>query len=63
MANPPKSKKFDWEMYRYVPTLVGAIIALIIFLILALLHAWQWLKSRNHIIIYVVIGALCQLNT
>ncbi|KAF2681538.1 RTA1-domain-containing protein [Lentithecium fluviatile CBS 122367] len=61
MANPPKSKAFDWEMYRYVPSLVGAIIALIIFLIMAMLHTWQWLRSRNHIIIYVVVGALCEV--
>jgi hypothetical protein len=62
MANPPKAKSFDWEMYRYVPTLVGAVIALIIFLVMALLHTWQWFRSRNNIIIYVVLGALCQTN-
>jgi hypothetical protein len=58
MANPPKSKAFDWEMYRYIPSLIAAILALVIFGIMAMLHFWQWLRSRNHIIIYVVIGTL-----
>ncbi|KAF2027425.1 RTA1-domain-containing protein [Setomelanomma holmii] len=62
MANPPSSPEFDWKMYRYVPTLVGAIIALIIFLIMALLHLWQYLKLRKSIIIYVVLGALCEVG-
>ncbi|KAH7067299.1 RTA1 like protein-domain-containing protein [Paraphoma chrysanthemicola] len=62
MANPPSSPKFDWKMYRYVPTLVGAIIALIIFLIMAMLHFWQFLKLRKVIIIYVIIGALCEVG-
>jgi hypothetical protein len=59
MANPPSTPEFDWKMYRYVPTLVGAIIALIVFLIMAFLHLWQFLKLRKVIIIYVIIGALC----
>jgi hypothetical protein len=59
MANPPSTPEFDWKMYRYVPTLVGAIIALIVFLIMAFLHFWQFLKLRKVIIIYVIIGALC----
>lgn len=59
MANPPSSPKFDWKMYRYVPSLAGAIVALIIFLIMAMLHAWQFMKLRKIIIIYVIVGALC----
>ncbi|KAF2126540.1 RTA1-domain-containing protein [Dothidotthia symphoricarpi CBS 119687] len=62
MANPPSSKYFDWKMYRYVPSLVGAIIAMIIFLIMALLHFWQFLKLRNYIVIFVVIGAMCEVG-
>jgi hypothetical protein len=59
MANPPSSPEFDWKMFRYVPSLVGAIICVIVFLILALLHLWQFLKLRKAIIIYIVIGAFC----
>jgi hypothetical protein len=57
--NPPKGPGFDWEMYRYVPSLAGAIVCLIVFLVMALLHLYQFLKSRNRVIIFVVIGALC----
>ncbi|RMZ71212.1 rta1 domain-containing [Pyrenophora seminiperda CCB06] len=56
--NPPKSHGFDWEMYRYTPTLIGATISLVIFIALALLHTYQFLKLRNRIIIFIIIGAL-----
>jgi len=59
--NPPKGPDFDWEMYRYVPSMAGAIVCLVIFLLMALLHLYQFLKSRNRIIVFVVIGALCTL--
>jgi len=59
MANPPSSPEFDWKMYRYTPTLIGAVIALVIFLIMVLLHLWQFLRLRQRIVIFVVIGALC----
>lgn len=59
MANPPSSPEFDWKMYRYVPSLAGAIIALIVFLIMAALHTWQFLKLRKVIILYVIAGAMC----
>lgn len=57
--NPPKGPNFDWEMYRYVPSLAGAIVCLVVFLVMAFLHLYQYLRSRNRIIIFVVIGALC----
>lgn len=61
MANPPSGPQFDWKMFRYVPTLVGGIIALVIFFIMTLLHLWQFLKVRQSIMIYVLMGALCKL--
>jgi hypothetical protein len=65
MANPPSSPEFDWKMYRYIPTLAGAIIALIVFFVLACLHLWQFLRLRQMVVIYVIIGAFCTfiLNT
>ena len=64
MANPPSSpdSDSDWKMYRYVPSLAAAIVSLIIFLIMALLHLYQFLRLKNRIIIFVVIGALCMLS-
>jgi hypothetical protein len=45
-------------MFRYVPSLAGAIVALVIFSIMTMLHAWQFLKSRQVIMIYVIVGAI-----
>jgi hypothetical protein len=63
MANPPSSPKFDWKMFRYTPTLVGAIVSLVIFLIMALLHLWQLFKLRQIVIIYIIIGAFCEASS
>ncbi|CAN9464663.1 unnamed protein product [Alternaria alternata] len=60
--NPPKGPNFDWEMYRYVPSLAGAIVCLVVFLVMAFLHLYQYLRSMNRIIIFVVIGALCEVG-
>ncbi|KAF1965652.1 RTA1 like protein, partial [Bimuria novae-zelandiae CBS 107.79] len=62
MANPPKSAQFDWAMYRYIPSLAGAIIGMIIFFILSLLLLWQWLRLRNHILIFVLVGTICEIG-
>lgn len=45
-------------MFRYVPSLVGATVALVIFSIMTMLHVWQFLRSRQVIMIYVIIGAI-----
>lgn len=57
--NPPKSAEFDWEMYRYVPSLAGAIVCLVVFFAMAVLHARQFWQSGNRIVVFVVVGALC----
>ncbi|KAJ5024161.1 RTA1 like protein-domain-containing protein [Bipolaris maydis] len=56
--NPPKSPGFDWEMYRYTPSLVGAIICIVVFAAMAALHVLRFFRSKNRIIIFLVIGAL-----
>ena len=52
--------KFDFEMYRYTPSLIGAIVALTVFSGLAALHAWQLYKTkpRQLIILWIVVGAI-----
>jgi hypothetical protein len=59
MANPPSSPQFDWKMYRYIPSPAGATIAMTIFLVLTLLHIWKYLTTRSHLLVYVILGALC----
>ncbi|KAJ4355409.1 uncharacterized protein N0V89_003425 [Didymosphaeria variabile] len=60
--NPPKSAGFDWQMYRYIPSLAGAIIGMIIFFTLTLLLLWQWLRTRNHLLLFVIVGATCEVG-
>jgi hypothetical protein len=62
MANPPSTGKFDWKMYRYIPSLVGPIIAIIIFSILLALHSYQYIRTRKHIIIWLIVGAACEIG-
>ncbi|KAF2851581.1 RTA1-domain-containing protein [Plenodomus tracheiphilus IPT5] len=62
MANPPSTPEFDWKMYRYTPSLAAAVSSLVFFLLLALLHLYQFLQRRNRIIIFVVIGTLCEVG-
>ncbi|KAF2264806.1 RTA1-domain-containing protein [Lojkania enalia] len=52
---------FDWEMYRYIPSLTGPIVSIIIFSILAALHLWQLLNTKKKIIVWIVVGAICEV--
>ncbi|EMD65084.1 hypothetical protein GGP41_003731 [Bipolaris sorokiniana] len=60
--NPPKSPGFDWEMYRYTPSLAGAVICIVVFAAMATLHLCRFFKSKNRIIIFLIIGALCEVG-
>lgn len=63
MANPPVASNFDWKMYRYVPSLAGAIIGVVIFFILTLLLLWQWSRTRKHILVFIIMGTTCKPDT
>ncbi|KAF2004310.1 RTA1 like protein [Amniculicola lignicola CBS 123094] len=56
------AKEFDWAMYRYTPSLIGAIICIVIFSVLAGLHCWQWVKTKRSIIIWVLVGAILEVT-
>ncbi|KAF2873825.1 RTA1 like protein-domain-containing protein [Massariosphaeria phaeospora] len=62
VSSTQRRKKYDWEMFRYIPSLIGAIISLVIFAILALLYSWQWIKARNHIVILAILTAICEVG-
>lgn len=49
-------------MFRYVPSLAGGIVALIVFFIMTLLQSWQYLKLRQHIVLFVLIGSVCTFD-
>lgn len=59
MANPPSSPEFDWKMYRYIPSLAAAILFLVLFSILTLLHVLSYIRHHRTSIIYVILGGLC----
>ncbi|KAH6642172.1 RTA1 like protein-domain-containing protein [Boeremia exigua] len=61
MANPPTSPKFDWKMYRYVPSLPAAILFLILFIALTMLHVYSYIRHRKTSTIYVILGGLCEI--
>jgi hypothetical protein len=54
------AKEFDWQMYRYTPSLAGAIVGIILFSVLAGLHIRQWLNTKRKIIIWVIVAAVCE---
>lgn len=60
MANPPKHPSFDWEMYRYIPSLAGAIVSTMVFFFLTLILLWRWFQQRNHLLVFVIVGTLCK---
>ncbi|KAL1598441.1 hypothetical protein SLS59_006725 [Nothophoma quercina] len=61
MANPPSSASFDWKMYRYTPSLAAAILFLVLFSILTLLHIYFYLRHRRSSTIYIILGGLCEI--
>ncbi|KAJ8112771.1 hypothetical protein OPT61_g4938 [Boeremia exigua] len=61
MANPPSSPEFDWKMYRYIPSLPAAILFLVLFTILTILHMHSYTQHRKTSIIYIILGGLCEI--
>lgn len=62
MANPPSTPEFDWKMYRYIPSLPAAILFLILFFILTILHVYAYIRYRKNSTIYVILGGLCKAS-
>ncbi|KAK3208878.1 hypothetical protein GRF29_69g24093 [Pseudopithomyces chartarum] len=62
MANPPKNSTFDWEMYRYVPSLPGATLGIVVFFVPTLVLSWQWFRARNSVLVFVIIGTLSEVG-
>lgn len=57
-ATAPASD-FDFQLYRYTPSLAAAITALIIFLTLTSLHVWRLVRARALYFIAFTIGGAC----
>ena len=53
---PPE---FDFKLYRYTPSLAGAIVGVCIFAILTGAHVWRMTRARAFYFTPFVIGGAC----
>lgn len=54
---------FDFKLYRYTPSLVGAIVTLAVFAILSAGHLWRLFQARAFYFTAFLIGGLCKFST
>lgn len=53
---PPE---FDFKLYRYTPTLAGAIVALVVFAVLTAVHFWRLIRARSFYFVPFLVGGIC----
>ena len=51
----------DWQFYRYTPSLVAAIIFIVLFAISTFLHLYQLIRTRTWYFIPLVVGGFCKI--
>lgn len=51
---------FDFQLYRYTPSLPAAVISAIVFAILTVLHTWRLYRARAFYFIAFTVGGLCK---
>lgn len=64
-VNAPRAEAddgFDFQLYRYTPSLPGAIIAVIVFAILTCAHLWRLLRSRAFYFTAFTVGGACKYD-
>lgn len=54
--------EFDFQLYRYVPSLPAAIVSVAVFAILTVLHTWRVFRSRAFYFTAFTIGGACKLG-
>jgi hypothetical protein len=59
---PNDSNTFTFVLYRYDPTLVGAILFATLFSATTSLHAYQLIKTKTWYFIPFLIGGICKLH-
>ncbi|KKZ61475.1 hypothetical protein EMCG_00137 [[Emmonsia] crescens] len=52
--------EFDFELYRYIPSLPAAIISVVVFAILTVSHTWRLLRARAFYFTAFTVGGLFQ---
>lgn len=56
---PPE---FDFKLYRYTPSLIGAAVTAVVFGALTSLHFWRMLRARASYFTPFLIGGVCKSN-
>ena len=52
-------EEFDFKLYRFTPSLEGAIIAAIVFGLLTAVHSWRLVRARSFYFTPFLIGGVC----
>lgn len=55
--------EFDFELYRYIPSLPAAIISVVVFAILTVSHTWRLLRARAFYFTAFTVGGLCESSS
>lgn len=53
------SPEFDFQLYRYTPSLAGAIIAVVVFAALTSIHFWRLMRARAFYFTAFLVGGVC----
>ncbi|KAF4341500.1 Rtm1p [Fusarium beomiforme] len=61
MADSSSSETFDFKLYRYDPSLPAAVVSVVVFSILSVLHVWRLFRVRAYYFTPFVIGGFCRL--
>lgn len=59
MAEDPGAG-FNFQLYRYTPSLAAAVVAVVVFAILTVLHMWRLIRARAFYFTAFTIGGICQ---
>ncbi|EFQ31628.1 RTA1 like protein [Colletotrichum graminicola M1.001] len=57
---PDSSGSFDFQLYRYTPSLPAAVVSVVVFAILTILHTWRLYKARAYYFTAFTVGGLFQ---
>lgn len=60
MADASSSDAFDFKLYRYDPLLPAAIVSVVVFAILTVLHTWRLFRVRAYYFTAFTIGGICK---
>lgn len=59
---PAAGADFDFQLYRYTPSLPAAIVSAAVFAILTALHFWRLYRARAFYFTAFAIGGICEFT-